>query len=67
MTVTYDTLIGDLLDLEIDLSPIFMEAGMHCLGCLAAAGETVEQACIVHGLDPDDLIDRLNEELSANK
>ncbi len=63
MKVTKDTLIGDIIEFDESIAPVFLEAGMHCLGCMAAAGETVEQACIVHGLDADALVDRLNEAL----
>ena len=41
-------------------SPIFLSIGMHCLGCPSSRGETVEQACMVHGVDVDALLDKLN-------
>ena len=63
MKIEKTTLIGDILEFDNSLAPVFMESGMHCLGCMAAAGETVEQACIVHGLDADDLVARLNAAL----
>ena len=50
--VTKDTIIGDILDICPDSAPLFLEIGMHCLGCPASRGETVEQACAVHGNDP---------------
>lgn len=58
--VTKDTVIGDILDRDGSVAPFFLEMGMHCLGCPASRGETIEQACMVHGVDCDDLIDRLN-------
>ncbi|HJB41805.1 MAG TPA: DUF1858 domain-containing protein [Candidatus Gemmiger avicola] len=63
MTVQRDTIIIDILknDPAQGCVPIFQNAGMHCLGCMAAHGETVEQACQVHGLDPDALIAQLND------
>lgn len=60
-----DTIIGDVLRLAPQTAPIFMSIGMHCLGCAAASGETVEEACMVHGVDVDKLLALVNEE--ANK
>ena len=48
-------------------APYFMEIGMHCLGCPASRGETIEEACEVHGVDCDELIGKLNEHLAAKK
>ena len=59
-TVTADTLIGEILDHDMTVAPYFLEMGMHCLGCPASRGETLEQACMVHGVDPEDLIEKLN-------
>ena len=59
--VDKDTIIGDILDMDFDAAPYFMEIGMHCLGCPASRGETIEQACEVHGVDPQELIDKLNK------
>ena len=63
MTVTKDTIIIDILknDPAQGCVPIFQNAGMHCLGCMAAHGETVEQACAVPGVDADALVAQLNE------
>ena len=58
--ITKDMTIGEILRTNPAVAPILMEAGMHCLGCAAAHGETIEQACQVHGIDPDELIERLN-------
>ena len=55
MTITKDTIIGDILTIAPQTAPLFMNIGMHCLGCPASRGETVEQACMVHGVDPDEL------------
>ena len=60
MTITKDTIIGDILDIAPQTAPIFMSIGMHCLGCLASRGETVEMACMVHGVDPDELLAEVN-------
>ena len=51
-TVTKDTLIGEILDQDRTCAPYFLEMGMHCLGCPSARGESIEQACMVHGIDP---------------
>ncbi len=65
--ITKDMLIIDILNQEKanDLAEVLFESGMHCLGCLAAHGETLEQAAAVHGIDPDELVARLNEVLNA--
>lgn len=60
-SVTKDTIIGDILDQDFDAAPFFLEIGMHCLGCPASRGETIEQACEVHGTDADQLVVKLNE------
>lgn len=65
MVVTKDTIIGDLVSLDEGIAPILMSAGLHCLGCALASGESVEEACIVHGLDCDALVEELNNYLQA--
>ena len=60
MNVTKDSIIGDVLDFDRNTAPYFFEMGMHCLGCPSARGETIEQACMVHGVDPDELVAKLN-------
>ncbi len=65
--VTKDTIIGDVLDLDMSTGKFFLEIGMHCLGCPSARGETIEEACEVHGTDADDLVDKLNEYLQSKK
>lgn len=54
------TIIGDVLDIAPETAPLFMAIGMHCLGCPASRGETIEQACAVHGTDADELVAKLN-------
>ena len=53
MVVTKDTVIGDILDTDQETAPYFLEIGMHCLGCPASRGESLEEACAVHGVDCD--------------
>ena len=60
MEITKETLIGDILDLAPQTAPFFMEMGMHCLGCPASRGESIEEACMVHGVDADELVAKLN-------
>lgn len=61
MKVTKDTVIGDILDAAGEAAaPIFFSMGMHCLGCPASRSETVEQACMVHGVDADEIVEQLN-------
>ena len=64
MTVTKDSIIGDVLDFDRETAPYFFEMGMHCLGCPSARGETIADACAVHGVDPDELVAKLNAHLS---
>ena len=61
--ITKDTIIGDILDLDGSTVPFFLEMGMHCLGCPSARGESLEQACAVHGVDPDELVKKINAHL----
>ena len=65
--VTRETIIGDILDMDQTTAPYFMEIGMHCLGCPASRGESIEEACEGHGVDCDELIEKLNEHLAAKK
>ena len=65
MKVTKETLIGDILDKAPELAPIFFEIGMHCLGCPHSRGESIEEACLVHGTDADALVAKINAQLSG--
>lgn len=67
MTVTKKSLIGDILDNEIETAQFFFEIGMHCLGCPASRGETIEEACEVHGTDADELVKKINEFLESKE
>ena len=62
--VTKDTMIGDLLRMDQKVAPILLEIGMHCLGCPSSQMETIEQAAMVHGVDPQALVDRINDALA---
>lgn len=58
--ITKDTIIADVLKIDEGTAPFFLEIGMHCLTCPGAIGETVEEACMVHGVDCDALLEKLN-------
>ncbi|MBE7717924.1 DUF1858 domain-containing protein [Lacrimispora indolis] len=64
LSVTKDTLIGEVLQADQTTAPFFFEMGMHCLGCPASAGETLEEACMVHGVPVETLLDKLNAHMS---
>ena len=64
--ITKDSLIGDVLDANPDLAEYFFEIGMHCLGCPSARNETVAQACMVHGVNADELVAKLNAHIAEN-
>ena len=63
--VTKDTMIGELLQIDEGVAPILLNIGMHCLGCPSSQMETIEQAAMVHGIDPDMLVDEINNFLEA--
>ncbi len=58
--VSKKSIIGDVLDAAPDTAVFFLEIGMHCLGCPSARGESIEEACAVHGTDADALVARIN-------
>ena len=59
--ITKDMTIGEIIRIEQGVIPILMEAGMHCIGCPSAQGETLEEAAMVHGMDIDALMKAINE------
>ncbi|MBR3673615.1 MAG: DUF1858 domain-containing protein [Clostridia bacterium] len=60
MEINKDTRIGELLHAAPEKAEILLEAGMHCLGCPASQAETLEEACEVHGINVDELVEKLN-------
>ena len=62
---TKESLISEVLQKAPESAPIFFEIGMHCLGCAMASGESLEEACAVHGVDADEFITKLNEFVAA--
>ena len=67
VTIEKDTIIGEVLDIAPQSAPLFLAIGMHCLGCPSSRGETVEEACMVHGIDCDAFPDQLNRFLEASE
>ena len=63
--ISKNTTIGELLNVYPEAAPILMEIGMHCLGCPSAQGESLEEACMVHGIDCDGLVSQMNEILAT--
>ena len=59
--VTKDTMIGELLQINADVAPLLWNIGMHCLGCPSSQMETIEEAAMVHGIDPDGLVTDIND------
>ena len=62
--VTKSTMIGELLRIDENIAPLLLGIGMHCLGCPASQAESLEEACMVHGIDCDDLVSKMNEILA---
>ncbi|MBQ7326264.1 MAG: DUF1858 domain-containing protein [Clostridia bacterium] len=65
MQVTKNTLIGDILDFDVNTAQFFFEIGMHCLGCPHSRGESIAEACAVHGTDADELVNKINTYLAS--
>lgn len=63
--VTKDMKIGEIIRIDFNIVEILMDAGMHCVGCPSAQGESIEQACMVHGINADELVDKINEYLKS--
>ena len=66
MVVTKESIIGDVLDYNTGTAQFFFEIGMHCLGCPSARGESIADACMVHGTNADELVAKINAFLEAN-
>lgn len=67
MKVTKDMIIMDVLKIDMDTAKFFIDMGMHCLGCPSASGESIEQACLVHGADVEKLVNDINAFLEAKE
>ena len=64
MKIDKTMLIGELVQMDELIPQMLMAAGMHCLGCPASQAESLEEACMVHGIDCDDLVSKMNEILA---
>ncbi len=62
MKVEKTTTIGELLEKNPEKADILLQAGMHCLGCPASQAETIEEACMVHGIDVEELLQEINKQ-----
>lgn len=64
LAITKNTLIGEILDADMTTAPYFTEMGMHCLGCPSSTMESLEEACMVHGVPVNELVDKLNQHIA---
>ncbi len=64
--ITKDMTIGEVLSINMNVAPVFFGMGMHCLGCPASQGETIEEAAWVHGIDPEIVLAELNQYIEAH-
>ena len=64
--VTKTTMIGELLQINENIAPLLLNIGMHCLGCPSSQMETIEEAAMVHGISPDELVAQINDFLAKN-
>lgn len=67
MEVTLDTIVGDVVDFDEDTAEIFLECGMHCIDCPVSRMESIEDAAMVHGVDADELVEKLNKFFASKK
>ena len=62
MKFSKDTKIGEIIEKAPEKVDLLLQVGMHCIGCPASQGETLEEACMIHGIDVNDVVDELNEQ-----
>lgn len=67
MKITKETTMGEMLEFDREIAVVLMECGMHCVGCPSSIGESLEQACMVHGLDADEVLTKIDAYLAAKK
>lgn len=65
MEITKQTTMGEMLNYDINIARVLMMCGMHCVGCPSSIGESLEDACAVHGLNADDVLAQINEYLAS--
>ena len=66
MEITKETTMGAMLEYDMGIAYVLMQAGMHCVGCPSSIGESLEEACAVHGLDADEVMDVIRDYLENN-
>lgn len=64
MEINKKMTIEEIINVNPKIANVLLASGMHCLGCVMASGENLEQACAVHGINCDELVDRINEMLA---
>ena len=65
MEITTSTTMGQMLEYDMGIAYVLMQCGMHCVGCPSSIGESLEEACAVHGLNPEDVLDAIQSYLEA--
>lgn len=65
MEITKQTTMGEMLQFDRGIAVVLMECGMHCVGCPSSVGESLEEACMVHGLNADDVLAKINDYLAT--
>ena len=65
MQITKETTMGQMLEYDMGIAYVLMQCGMHCVGCPSSIGESLEEACIVHGLNPDAVLAQIQEYLDS--
>ncbi len=67
MEITVDTTMGEMLEYDMGIAYVLMQSGMHCVGCPSSIGESLAEACAVHGLDPDTVLAEINAYLASRE
>ena len=67
LEITVNTTMGEMLEYDMGIAYVLMQCGMHCVGCPSSIGESLEEACAVHGLNPDDVLAEINAYLEARE
>lgn len=67
MQITKQTTMGEMLEYDMGIAYVLMQAGMHCVGCPSSIGESLEEACVVHGLDSDEVFANIQAYLAQKK
>lgn len=67
MKITKQTTMCEMLEYDMGIAYILMQSGMHCVGCPSSIGESLEQACEVHGLDADEVLQSITDYLATKK